>query len=212
VTPEIADSVGMPGRKGALVAELVPGGPAEKAGVMPGDVVLSVNGHTVKNASELTREVASSHSGDTLNLQIMRAGQEKAIQVKSGVRPSEAELARSQGKDPNDATPSPLAPPAARPNALGLALAPLDEAAHRRYSLPADIRGAVVESVAAGSDAAKKGLKRGDVVVRAGDRAITSPADAVAAIDAAKKAARASILVFIYRDGRQLGVPLKIEK
>jgi serine protease Do len=96
--------------------------------------------------------------------------------------------------------------------ALGLALGPLDEAARRRYSLSADVRGAVVENVAVGTDAAKKGLKRGDVLVRAGDRAITSPADVIAAIDAAKKAGRASVLVFIYREGRQLGVPLKIEK
>jgi serine protease Do len=212
VTPEIADSVGMPGKKGALVAELVPGGPAEKAGVLPGDVVLAVNGRPVKNASELTREVASSRSGDMLNLSIMRAGQAKIIQVKSGVRPSEADLARSQNQDPNERGPSPETPQAARPMALGLALGPLDEAARRRYSLSADVRGAVVENVAVGTDAAKKGLKRGDVLVRAGDRAITSPADVIAAIDAAKKAGRASVLVFIYREGRQLGVPLKIEK
>jgi serine protease Do len=212
VTPEIADSVGMPGKKGALVAELVPGGPAEKAGVMPGDVVLSVNGHSVKNASELTREVASSHSGDMLNLQIMRAGQLKTISVKSGVRPSEAELARQQGQDQNPDGGSPQLPPSARPNALGLALGAIDEGARRRYGLSADVRGAVVEGVAVGTDAAKKGLKRGDVLVRAGDRAIGSPQDVVAAVDAAKKAGRTSVLVFIFRDGRQLGVPLKIEK
>jgi serine protease Do len=119
VTPEIADSVGMPGKKGALVAELVPGGPAEKAGVLPGDVVLAVNGHSVKNASELTREVASSRSGDMLNLSIMRAGQARTIQVKSGVRPSEADLARAQGKDPNERGATPETPQATRPMALG---------------------------------------------------------------------------------------------
>jgi serine protease Do len=211
VTPEIADSVGIPGKKGALVAELVPGGPAEKAGVMPGDVVLSVNGHPVKDSTDLTRQVAASHTGDTLSLVVMRAGSEKTINVKSGVRPSEADLARSQGQDPNATGPAPEVPPAARPNALGLALGPLDEASRRRYGLSADVRGAVVENVAIGSDAAKKGLKRGDVVVRAGDHTITSPQDAVAAIDAARKAGRPSVLVFIYRDGRQLGVPIKIE-
>ena len=211
VTPEIADSVGMPGKKGALVAELVPGGPAEKAGVLPGDVVLSVNGHSVKNASELTREVASSHSGDTLALVIMRAGQQKTIDVKSGVRPSEADLARQQNQNPDEKGGAPETPPSAKPNAMGLALGPLDEAARRRYGLSADIRGAVVDNVAVGSDAAKKGLKRGDVLVRAGDRAITSPQDVVAAIDAAKKAGRTSVLVFIFRDGRQLGVPIKID-
>jgi serine protease Do len=211
VTPEIADSVGIPGKKGALVAELVPGGPAEKAGVMPGDVVLSVNGHPVKDSTDLTRQVAASHSGDTLSLVVMRAGSQKTIVVKSGVRPSEADLARSQGQDPNEKGQTPETPPSARPNAIGLALGPLDEAARRRYGLSAEVRGAVVENVASGSDAAKKGLKRGDVLVRAGDHAIASPQDAVAAIDAARKAGRTSVLVFIYRDGRQLGVPIKID-
>jgi serine protease Do len=211
VTPEIADSVGMPGKKGALVAELVPGGPAEKAGVQPGDVVLSVNGHSVKNASELTREVASSHSGDTLNLVVMRAGQQKTIAVRSGVRPSEAELARQQNQDPNERGQGPETSPSNHPNAMGLALGALDEAARRRYGLSGDVHGAVVENVAAGSDAAKKGLKRGDVLVRAGDRAIAGPQDVAAAIDAAKKAGRTSVLVFIFRDGRQLGVPIKID-
>jgi serine protease Do len=212
VTPEIADSVGMPGKKGALVAELVPGGPAEKAGVLPGDVVLSVNGHSVKNASELTREVAASHSGDTLSLVIMRAGTQKTIDVKSGVRPSEAELAKQQNRDPNDLGGGGQPPASAKPDAMGLAVGPLDDAARRRYGLPAEVKGAVVDGVAAGSDAAKKGLKRGDVLVRAGDRAITGPGDVAAAIDAAKKAGRTSVLVFIFRDGRQLGVPIKIEK
>ncbi len=210
VTQEIADSLGLTDKKGALVAELVPGGPAEKAGVMAGDVVLKVNGHTVKDSTDLTRQVAASHTGDMLDLSILRAGQPKTIMVKSGVRPSEADLARQQSQGPDQA-PSPKDGPDAKPDALGLAIGPLDETARRRYSLPAEVHGAVVEGVIGTSDAGKKGLKRGDVLVRAGDRAIDGPQDLAAAIDAAKKAGRTSILVFIYRDGRQQGVPLKFE-
>jgi len=210
VTPEIADSVGIPGQKGALVAELVPGGPAEKGGVMAGDVVLAVNGHPVKNASELTREVAATHSGDMISLSIVRAGQQKTILVKSGVRPSQAELDKQQNPDQNEAPTLPNTP-AIKPDALGLSVGPLDEATRRRYGLSADVHGAVVEGVQTGTDAAKKGLKRGDVVVRAGDRAVANAADLSAAIDASKKAGRTSILVFIYRDGRQLGLPLKMD-
>lgn len=210
VTPEIAESVGIPGKKGALVAELVPGGPAQKAGVMPGDVVLDVNGHPVKDSTDLTRQVAGSHTGDTLNLNILRGGKQITVQVKSGVRPSEADLAKQQNPNGPDKPAIPSAP-SVKPNALGLSMGPLDEAARRRYGLPADVQGSVVEGVATTSDAAKKGLKRGDVVVRAGDRAILSGADLAAAVDAAKKGGRSSILVFIYREGRQLGVPLKIE-
>ena len=209
VTPEIADSLGIPGKKGALVAELVPGGPAQKAGVLSGDVVLQVNGHSVKDSTDLTRQVAGSHTGDMLNLSILRAGKEIMVAVKSGVRPSEADLAKQQNPDQKDQPVNPTSP-TAKPDALGLLTAPLDDAARRRYGLPSDVSGAVVEGVATASDAAKKGLKRGDVVVRAGDRAVANAADLGAAIDAQKKAGRTSILVFIFRDGRQLGVPLKI--
>jgi serine protease Do len=87
----------------------------------------------------------------------------------------------------------------------------LDEAAHRTYSVPGNVKGAVVAGVKAGSDAAKKGLKPGDVVVRANERSVAGPADVVAAAEAAKRAGRPSVLLFIYRDGRQLGVAIKLD-
>ncbi len=67
VTPEIADSMGMPGQKGALVAELAAGGPAQKAGVQQGDVIVELNGHAVGGNTELTRLVGQTHTGDTMH-------------------------------------------------------------------------------------------------------------------------------------------------
>jgi serine protease Do len=213
VTPEIADSLGIPGKKGALVAELVPNGPAQKGGVQSGDVVLEINGHAVKDSTDLTRQVAASHSGDTLTLNIWRAGKQMTIAVKSGVRPSDEELAKQQNQQGNQERPGTGGggAPAAKPDALGLSVVPLDDAARRRYGLPAEVNGAVIDGVASSSDAAKKGVRRGDVIVRAGDRTVANAQDVAAAIDAAQKAGRTSMLVFIYRDGRQLGVPLKFE-
>jgi serine protease Do len=210
VTQDIADSLGLPEKRGALVADLVPGGPAQKAGLQSGDVVLEVNGHKVKDQTDLTRQVAASHTGDMLNLTVLRGGKQVTISVKSGVRPSEEDLAKQQNQDQNDESPSPSAPNI-KPDALGLSVGPLDDAARRRYGLPKDVNGAVIEGVSSGSDAGKKGVKRGDVLVRAGDRAVANAGDVAAAIDSAKKAGRTSILVFIYRDGRQSGVPLKFE-
>jgi serine protease Do len=213
VTPDIADSLGISGKKGALVAELVPNGPAQKAGVQSGDVVLEINGHAVKDSTDLTRQVAASHTGDTLTLNIWRAGKQITVPVKSGVRPSDEELAKQQGQQGNEQGPTPRggSAPAVKPDALGLSVVPLDDAARRRYGLPADVNGAVIDGVATSSDAAKKGVRRGDVIVRAGDRPVANAQDMAAAIDVAKKAGRTSMLVFIYRDGRQLGVPLKFE-
>jgi len=213
LTPEIADSIGLTGRKGALVAELVPGGPAEKSGLQPGDVVINVNGVDVGNASELTRQVAASRSGDNLRLTVLRDGKTRSIDVRSGVRPSERELNRGANDNDDDkGSQTPQTPAPAQPSVLGLSLAPLNEAAQRQYSIPGNVRGAVIESLAPGADAAKKGVKRGDVVVRANERLVTGPSDVVAAVEAARRAGRTSVLLFIYRDGRQLGVPVKIEK
>jgi serine protease Do len=213
LTADDADAAGIPGKKGALVAELVPGGPAQKAGVQQGDVVLEINGHPVKDSTDLTRQVAASHTGDTLNLNIWRGGKQISVAVKSGVRPSDEELAKQQNQQDNQAGPGAGGggAPAVKPDELGLSVVPLDDAARRRYGLSADVKGAVIDAVATGSDAAKKGVRRGDVIVRAGDRAVAAPQDVAAAIDVVKKAGRNSMLVFIYREGRQLGVPLKFQ-
>jgi serine protease Do len=92
-----------------------------------------------------------------------------------------------------------------------MSFGPLDESAQRRYAIPSNLHGVVVESVQASSDAGQKGLKRGDVIVRAGDRDAVTPADVLAAVDQAKKAGRTSVLLQIHRSGRNLFVPIKIQ-
>ncbi len=211
VTPEIAESLGQKGRKGALVAELVPGGPAEKGGVQPGDVVVDLNGHPVTSSVELTRMVALSHTGDVLHLTVLRDGKERTIDVKSGTRPSEAQLAASN-RDDSEGGGQPDTPEAQHPNALGMTLAPLDEATRRHLGLPADIHGAVVLSVKSTSDAGEKGLRAGDILVHVGDAAILGPADVQTAVAKAKHDGLASVLVGVRRDGHTLFIPLKIEK
>ncbi|MEI9965634.1 MAG: PDZ domain-containing protein [Caulobacteraceae bacterium] len=200
----------MSGKKGALVAELTPGGPAEKAGVQPGDVVIGVNGHPVTSSSDLTRQVAASHSGDVLHLQVMRGGKPTSVDVRSGVRPAESQLAQNDNDNSDDQGGQPEAPAPARPTALGMSFGPLDESARRRYGIPANVRGVVIESVSPSSDAGQEGLRRGDVVVRAGDKEAASPADLPAAVDAAKRAGRPSVLLQIHRNGRNLFVAIKI--
>jgi serine protease Do len=213
LTPEIADSLGMSGKKGALVAELTPGGPADKAGVQPGDVVLALNGHAVSSSSELTRLVAQTRTGDVMHLQVMRNGKPVSLDVHSGLRPSEQELARNDNdNNPERGGGAPDAPAPARPSALGMSYGPIDDSARRRYNIPADVRsGVVVESVQGSSDAGQKGVKRGDVIVRAGDKAATGPADIPAAVDAAKKDGRTNVLLQIHRGGRNIFVPIKIQ-
>ena len=211
VTPEIADSLGMSGKKGALVADLVAGGPAQKSGVMPGDVVVDLNGHSVGSATELTRLVAGQHPGDTLRLSVLRGGKPKTIDVTSGTRPPPSELAANDNGDQGQGGASPETPHVEHPAALGLTLAPLDAETRAHLGLPADVRGAVVLAVKGSSDSGDKGMKAGDIIVRAGDSNVGSPADVISAVAAAKKAGRTSILLGIHRDGVTRFAPIKIE-
>jgi len=210
-TSEMAEAQGIPGQKGAIVADLVPGGPSAKAGLAPGDVVVSVNGVGVRTSSELTREVAKAHAGDTLHLSVLRDGKKREVDVRSGVRPSEQQLASNNspnGGGPNGSGDSTTTPN--RPVVLGLALAPLDEAARRRIGAAATVHGMVVAAVERSSDAGQKGIQKDDIVIRAGDREVNSAADLAGVVDAAKKAGRQSVLVGIYRAGRTIFLPVKV--
>ncbi len=210
---EMAGAFGLAGRKGAVVAELVPGGPADRAGVKSGDVVIAVNGHPVTTSTEMTREVAQAHAGDTIHLDLFRDGHEMTLTVRSGTRPSAAVLAQNggadQGDDDADAAPN-GARAAPNPQVLGMSLAPISPSARQQFSIAEGVHGVVVDSVRGSSDAGEKGLRRGDVIVRAGDREVANANDVTAAVGEWRKAGRESIPLAVSRGGRTIFVPIKI--
>ena len=212
VTPDIAESLGIPGKKGALVAQLVHGGPAERGGVQGGDVIVELNGHDVGSSTELTRMVALSHAGDPLRVTLLRGGKMMTLNVRSGVRPTEAQLASNDNSQQGGGAAAPNVDRSAHPSILGMTFGPTDDAGlHNRLGLPADIKGAAVLSVKGASDAKEKGLQAGDVVVRAGDHSVRGPADIPAAVAEARHAGRSSILLGVWRDGRTTFVAIKLE-
>ena len=207
---DMAAAQGMAGQKGAIVAELTSGGPAERAGLATGDIVLSVNGTRVRSSSELTRQVAKAAPGDLLRLEVIRDGKPRTIEIRSGTRPSESQLAAGQG-GPGGGAPGPGRPaPSAGQSLLGMTVAPLDDAGRRRAGLPADARGLVISNVDRSSDAATKGIQANDVLLRAGDRLLATPADLAAVVDQARRAGRPSVLVAVWRGGRTIFLPVKI--
>ena len=92
-----------------------------------------------------------------------------------------------------------------------MSLSPIDPTARQQYSLAATVHGLVVKDVKSSSDAGDKGLKRGDVIVRAGDRDVTTTGEMAAALGDWKKAGRTSIPLAVNRGGVTLFVPIKIE-
>ncbi|MBV9996862.1 MAG: Do family serine endopeptidase [Caulobacteraceae bacterium] len=216
LSPELADAWGLSGRRGAQVADLVPGGPAEKAGLMPGDVVVAVNGVAVKTNAEMTREVAKAHAGDVIRLDVFRVGKARTVDIRSGVRPSEDQLALNGRGQPNsDEDQGGADHPAATPGApvLGMQLAPLNAMTRGQFNIPDSVKaGVVVQGVKGTSDAAEKGLQRGDVIVRAGDRQVASASDVAGAVADWKKSGRGSIPLAVRRGGQvPIFIPLKID-
>ncbi|MBS0409701.1 MAG: Do family serine endopeptidase [Proteobacteria bacterium] len=215
LSDEMADSWGLSGRKGAVVADLVPNGPASRGGLQQGDVVVAVNGHNVSTSSEMTREVAKAHAGDVLHLDVYRDGKQRTIDIKSGTRPSEAQLAQNGGAGGGDGDDNGGAAGGAKvgPKAqvLGMSLTPLDPVARRQYGIDDAVKGVLVDGVKGSSDAGEKGLRRGDVIVRAGDHVVATAADVASAVAEWRKSGRTSIPLGISRGGRTLFLPVKID-
>ena len=209
---EMAEAQGMPDVKGAIIAELVPGAPAAKAGLMPEDIITAVNGVNVKSGSELTRQVAKAKPGDAISLSVLRGGKPRTIEVRSGVRPAEGALNPGDNDNQDDGAPAnPDKPQTQKFEALGLTLSPLDAAARATYKIDADVRGVLIAGVKTDSDAGEKGLVKGDVLSSVNGVAVKTTADVATAIAAARKDGRTSILAKIVRQGRPVFVPLKIE-
>jgi serine protease Do len=199
----------MAGQKGAIVSDTVPGGPSARGGLQPGDVVVAINGVSVKTSTELTREVAKARPGDPLKMDVVREGHHRFVEIRSGIRPSERELASNDNTPKGAGSTGPQAAPQKAPEVLGMALANLDDAARRRLNLPTDLHGVIVEGIDRSSDAGQKGLQRGDVIVQAGGKAVNNASDVASAVDVAKKAGRSNVLVGVFRNGRTTFLPLK---
>jgi serine protease Do len=161
VTKDVADSLGLPKAQGALVSSVEPGGPADKAGVQPGDIILKFNGHSVDTATDLPRMVGDTKPGTKATISVWRKGQTRDLPVTIAEMQPEKTAATDQKKPP---------PPKQRAtNALGIAVSDIPADQLKALKLRG---GAQVDAVE--GPAARVGLQKGDVILRVGDTDITS--------------------------------------
>ncbi len=199
---DIARSLGLEEPRGALVASVTPDGPAARAGIQQGDVILTYNGDRIENSRDLTQRVGATAIGNNSRVEILRNGQRRTLNMRLGERPSEQTLA-STNPAPN-ATPEPEQEQqgGVAQSSLGVSTRPLTAEDRTRLSLRANEAGLVITSVEPTSDAAEKGIRPGDVIMQAGGRQIRTAAELTAAVDAARRANRPLLLQVSNRAGR----------
>ena len=177
---------------------VVPNGPAARGGLQQGDVIVRVNGQPVSPNQTVSYLIANTPVGSRIPLEIIRAGRRATVYVTVAERPPEEALAKLSGGD-TGTQPDGTAVAQAPQRALGLSLAPLTPELARAANLPPTARGVIITAVDPNADAAEQGLQRGDLIMSANNQPVTTPAQLVAAIDAARKAGRSSVLLLVKR-------------
>ncbi|MGD0189352.1 MAG: DegQ family serine endoprotease [Rhizomicrobium sp.] len=189
LTPELAASVGTKETKGAIVASVVPGGPAAKAGFRPGDLVLAVNNKPVDDSRDLTRRVATLLAGTKASFAVIRDGKDQTITATIGAR-KEEQVASNEGPEVDSSV-------GATGEAMGLGLTAVTPEVRRAYNLDDHVNGVLVTRVDPDSDAADKGIEPGDVVVSIANRTVHTPQDIKSSLAGAQSQGRKSVLVLV---------------
>jgi len=206
VTPDIAESLGLKDASGAMVAGITDGGPAEKAKIRSGDIILKFGGEDVKEMHNLPRIVADAEVGKEVPVLLWRDGKEVTVQTVLAERPADAQLASADATKPTDVT---------RPtdiSGLGLKVAPVSQDLKDKFQLQDSQKGVVITDVSPNTPAAERGLKPGDVIMEVQQGEIASPDDVRKQVEAARKADRKFVLMLIQREGGVQYVPLSLSK
>lgn len=194
VTTDLAQSFGLDSPTGVLVASVERGGPADKAGIQTGDIILKFNGETIDSAAKLPRLVASSKPGSTATVEIWRKRAQQEVKATLDELPSETKTA--QRTAPRGGS--------VKPNSLGLVVSELPPP--QRKALGVDY-GLIVQGVE-GSVAAETPLRPGDVILAVNDSKFSS-VDQFNDIIAKQKAGGA-VALLVRRGDDMLYVPVKV--
>jgi serine protease Do len=208
---ETAASLGLKDTTGAIVAQVLDGSPAEKAGFRTSDVVLKMDGVTVKDNRDLSRRVAALQVNQNSKFTVWRDNREMQISVTVAKRPDPKTLASRSGADSDDSDAQGTTG-GAKVAALGLDLSAITPELRQELRLDRNAQGVVITDVDPDSDAADRGLQPGDRIVQASGKDVRSVSDVTAAVAAAKSLKRPSILLFIERGKGRVFVPVKLKK
>ncbi|MCX7337748.1 MAG: Do family serine endopeptidase [Alphaproteobacteria bacterium] len=205
LTEEMAESLGIKTR-GAIIGSVTPGGPADAAGILSGDVVIEFDGKPINENNRLSRLVGETPMGKTCKVKVWRKGQEVGVEVKI----AEFEEAPQKGKIESDSK-QPNAPSSQSVEVLGMQISPIPENLKKKQEQKPEIKGVLVTKIDPSSPAIESGLAKGEIIVEANQKEINTPKDLADIIEDAKKAKRKNILLLVNLKGEPRFVTLRVE-
>ncbi|MGB7292147.1 MAG: DegQ family serine endoprotease [Thermodesulfobacteriota bacterium] len=195
ITPEIAESLNLSQPEGALVSDVTPGGPADKAGIKRGDVIVAFDGNRIEDMPDLPKTVATNEPGTKSKLTFIRNGKEKTVDLTLGELPEEAAVTASVRNDNVERN-------------LGLIVQEINPQIQRRFRLE-ESKGVMITNVNPGSIGYEAGLMAGDIILEINKQNIESLDDYRKSVDSLKEGQTALLLV--QRARNTIYVALKIE-
>ena len=206
VGDDMVESLGLDRPRGALVADVTATGPAEKAGIKPGDVIVKFDGRDVEQMRDLPRIVAETPVGKSVTVEVLRKGNTERFDVKLGrLEEGEKIAAKSDAKSlMNESA-----------EVLGMKLSPLSDELRAKFKIEEGIEGAVVTNVDPDSPAADKRLQPGDIITEAGERKVVSPRDIAKRVSELEGQGRTSILLLVLKAARKFDphfIALRLKK
>jgi serine protease Do len=171
VTAELQRSLALPVSRGALVQDVRPDSPGERAGLRPYDVILTVDGREIWTNEELIRDISGRQPGSVARLELLRDGRRESTQVKLVERP------RTGSADENGPLPTHAPMPVTADPSLGLVVREIDGAVTRRFDIPASVQGVMVVRVDPAAASFVPAMRRGFVIMEINRQPIRTPAD-----------------------------------
>ncbi len=193
---DLADSLGLKEPKGAIISEVMADGPAAEAGLKVEDAILKVDTKDIEDSRDLARTIADLPAKSTVDVRVWRDKGEKTIKVKLGTYPNTQDVAegKMEPEDQEDDSGN------VDLKQLGLTLKPAGAG-----------EGVVIADVDPNSDAAQKGLKEGDIILKAGNEKVSSPQDVVEALKKIQKDGLPAVMFHVKKNGDQtvlIAIPL----
>jgi len=185
LTEKLAHQFGVPDVSGAVVEDVTPGSPADKAGIKAGDVIRTFDGQSFGSKDRLISQVASRDPGTVVTLGVLHDGKLETVAVTLGTRPADLEARGGTGKAPTQGT------------LRGVSVQNLTPQLRDQLDLPADARGVVIASIDPSSPAAQGGLQAGDVIQEIDRHPVNNAAD----FERLAAGAKGEVLLRIVRQG-----------